>query len=297
MIDPELFFPIPGFEDSYCINLNTEALSLPRVIYEHNGTARFHTAKILSPSLNKETGYFYLNLRKDDRSRDLKRSQLMARTFIGCHKLIIDGDRVVDHINRIRTDDRIENLRLVTRVANNNNNGTRKTNASGFLNVSWCKAMKKFRAYGKEEGKQVIYGYFDSQEEAGKVAADRKQEKLSKLLEKSNLTYLSESSLYNKYINYLNENSDVDLAHDSRLKPLNWIGSSFKLAFQNIFADTPFGSYQIFSSLNGVEFYWRPNVGGKNIKEHGKFTSINAAKNYCFSHWLNLLTEKYKILA
>lgn len=196
MIDSDLFFPIPGFEDSYCINLNTEVLSLPRVIYEHDGTARFHKGKLILPSLNHETGYYYVNLRKDDRSRELKRSQLMARTFIGCHKLIIDGDRVVDHINRIRTDDRIENLRLITQAANNNNHGKHKTNTSGFPNVSWCKGMKKFRAYGKEGGKQVIYGYFDSEEEAGKVAADRKQEKLSKLLEKSNLTYLSENSLY-----------------------------------------------------------------------------------------------------
>ena len=47
-------------------------------------------------------------------------------------------DLQVDHINRIRHDNRLDNLRMVTRIKNLQNLGTRKTNTSGHTNISKC---------------------------------------------------------------------------------------------------------------------------------------------------------------
>jgi hypothetical protein len=52
----------------------------------------------------------------------------------------------LDHINRIKDDNRIENLRECTTQENCRNQGKPKNNTSGQVGVSWCKKTKKWRA-------------------------------------------------------------------------------------------------------------------------------------------------------
>ena len=59
----------------------------------------------------------------------------------------------IDHINRDRDDNRIENLRLVTHQENQFNQ-----NARGY---SYCKRVKKYRAYITIDGKDINLGNFD----------------------------------------------------------------------------------------------------------------------------------------
>ncbi len=54
--------------------------------------------------------------------------------------LIVYGtmpDGFIDHINRVRTDNRISNLRLVTHSENMQNRKIQKNNKSGYRGVSW----------------------------------------------------------------------------------------------------------------------------------------------------------------
>jgi hypothetical protein len=53
-------------------------------------------------------------------------------------------DRFVDHIDRVITDNSIDNLRLVSREQNNQNISLRKDNSSGSKNIYWSKNRKKW---------------------------------------------------------------------------------------------------------------------------------------------------------
>ena len=74
-------------------------------------------------------------------------------------------EQQIDHINGIKTDNRIENLRSATNAQNGKNYGANKTNTSGIKGVSWCKQTQKWRAMIKVDGKSICKGrYFDKRD-------------------------------------------------------------------------------------------------------------------------------------
>lgn len=81
----------------------------------------------------------------------------------------------IDHINQVRTDNRIENLRLVSHQGNLKNQSMNSGNTSGHAGVSWFKRGGKWRATIKVGGRQIHIGYFASFESA--VAARKAAEK------------------------------------------------------------------------------------------------------------------------
>jgi len=83
----------------------------------------------------------------------------------------------IDHINEVKDDNRLVNLRLATNQENNHNISTpNKNNTSGYLGVYWYKPYGKWLAQIKVNGKDKHLGYFDTGEEASKayLAAKRK---------------------------------------------------------------------------------------------------------------------------
>lgn len=82
----------------------------------------------------------------------------------------------IDHINGVRSDNRVDNLRDVTRTTNNENKKGPNTNSStGFLGVSWRKSRSKYRAAIKCNGRQVHLGYFSFPEEAHEAYIEAKR--------------------------------------------------------------------------------------------------------------------------
>lgn len=71
----------------------------------------------------------------------------------------IRTDLQVDHINGIRHDNRLENLRLVSHQGNQQN----QTKAKGYY---WNKLARKWNAQVKIDGKAVHLGYFDNEQDA-----------------------------------------------------------------------------------------------------------------------------------
>jgi hypothetical protein len=73
---------------------------------------------------------------------------------------------MVDHRDRNRSNNRLDNLRLASRIENSQNVGKSKNNTSGFLGVSWKKSNRKWVAQIMYNGKKTHLGLFDTAEEA-----------------------------------------------------------------------------------------------------------------------------------
>lgn len=104
-------------------------------------------------SLDKHTGYIRIGV---------------ARNYVAAHRLAwlwVHGrwpDGELDHKNRVRSDNRLENLREATRSQNTVNATVR--NATGYRGVKRHKGSYVARI--KANGKQVELGYFRSAEAA-----------------------------------------------------------------------------------------------------------------------------------
>ena len=84
---------------------------------------------------------------------------LEHRLIYAYHNPHWDGVDEIDHINGVRDDNQIENLRVVTSQENNFNN----TKARGYY---WNKRDKKWTAQIAVNRKKKFLGYFDKEEEA-----------------------------------------------------------------------------------------------------------------------------------
>lgn len=78
-----------------------------------------------------------------------------------------DGE--IDHINGVRTDNRISNLREVSHQENMKNATMKKNNTSGVTGVFWHKPRKKWQVRIWVDQKNKSLGYYDTIEEATKV--------------------------------------------------------------------------------------------------------------------------------
>jgi len=109
---------------------------------------------------NKPTNYGYIQ-------------NQIGLKFYRAHRLIMlafagESDKDVDHINRIKTDNRFENLRYVTPNENQWNRDS-VDNAKGY---SWEKERNKWKATIRINGKTKHLGYFEKEEDARQAYLD-----------------------------------------------------------------------------------------------------------------------------
>lgn len=78
----------------------------------------------------------------------------------------------LDHINHVKTDNRITNLRVTTQRENIRNMSMSSKNTTGYTGVSFNKAHNKYEAYVKVNYKQIHLGRFEDIEDAAKAAKE-----------------------------------------------------------------------------------------------------------------------------
>lgn len=88
----------------------------------------------------------------------------------------IPAGMFIDHEDRVRNNNMLSNLRLVTRKVNNKNKGKQVNNTSGTTGVRWNKRDNRWFASINIDGKQTHLGSFKSETEA--IRARKDAEKL-----------------------------------------------------------------------------------------------------------------------
>lgn len=98
---------------------------------------------------------------KSYRSLHVKRKHYLAHRLCW---LIYYGENpkgCIDHINGDGLDNRIKNLRDVTRSKNQRNMRVSSRSKTGVMGVSWCKRSSKWCARIKDKNKKTVHiGYF-----------------------------------------------------------------------------------------------------------------------------------------
>ena len=79
---------------------------------------------------------------------------------------------IVDHINLICDDHRIENLRAATHVTNNYNKRVQSNNKIGLKNISWHKQNKKYFVQLTQNRKKIVSIFVEDLELAELVAIE-----------------------------------------------------------------------------------------------------------------------------
>nr|WP_318383180.1 HNH endonuclease signature motif containing protein [uncultured Enterobacter sp.] len=118
----------------------------------HKANRRRVKAGSYADSTRRADGYRQVALRLDGKQYQLKAHRV---AWILAHGAILHGKQI-DHINGIRDDNRLCNLRLVTQRENDQN----RRRAKGY---SWNKCCSKWEAYIRVNGVRHHLGLFTSE--------------------------------------------------------------------------------------------------------------------------------------
>jgi hypothetical protein len=116
---------------------------------------------ISSPKNQNRQSYIFINT--------AHKVYMAHRVVWEMHNGEIKDGYEIDHINGIGTDNRIENLRIVSHSENMKNLPTYKNNKSGTTGVSWQVSSGKWIVTIRSNGKNINLGRYESIEEAKTV--------------------------------------------------------------------------------------------------------------------------------
>ena len=137
-----------------CLNINyiVEIPDFPKYFVDMLGNVyseKWGYMKKLKPAKNKD-GYFQVGLRKNGKHHTQTIHRLVVKTFL--HNS--ENKKEVDHINGDIQDNRLYNLRWITRSENSKNICKYKNNKSGILGVRFDKYRNRWVAYWNDFNKK-----------------------------------------------------------------------------------------------------------------------------------------------
>ena len=139
-----------------------------------DGRKKFIPECILSPGMSSN-GYLTVVLNRDGKKVPKTVHRLIGMTFLGCNEFDL-----IDHVNGIKTDNFVMNLRICTKRENSSFTNTKKwlTKTSKYIGVCFCSQTKKWKAAIAFDGKQIQIGRFETEE----LAHEAYKTKLNEIL-------------------------------------------------------------------------------------------------------------------
>ena len=124
---------------------------------------KYGKERILKPYLSGVKGNEYetVDIRINGKRGNIKVHKLVAIHFLGYTR---NGNFVIDHINNNQTDNRVENLQIITQRKNVSKD---RKGVSMYTGVSWKKSHNKWYSAIRIEGKEKYLGMYDCEHEAG----------------------------------------------------------------------------------------------------------------------------------
>jgi hypothetical protein len=150
----ELWKDIQGYHGDYQISNQGRVKSL-----------LWSQTKILKPKVVKG-GYFVIGIYKGGKQNYYSISRLVAQHFLPSW----DENLQIDHINGVKTENHVDNLRMVTGKMNKRSFITKRRGCSSqYRGVSWNKLARKWKAYIHPDGRCKFLGRFVDEEEAARA--------------------------------------------------------------------------------------------------------------------------------
>jgi len=160
-MENEIWREIPGYEGYYEVSDQGRVRSLDRKVGN-----RLLKGKYLKPGLNNS--YKDVNLSLNNKRKTFRVHQLVAMAFLN-HKPDGTMKVCVDHLNNIKTDNRLENLQL---ISNRENTSKDRKGSSKYTGVSRFNLTNKWESSIRINGKKKHLGLFESELEASQYYQD-----------------------------------------------------------------------------------------------------------------------------
>lgn len=150
--------PIKGYENLY------EISNIGLVKALGNGDPRGSKKRILKPALSS-TGYLTVSLSMNGKVHRIAVHRLIAKAFIGNPRNLPE----INHINSVKTDNRIENLEWCTSRQNRSHYTKTLDTSSKHTGVHWHKLNKRWVATIRIDGKRRHLGNFENEQAAAEA--------------------------------------------------------------------------------------------------------------------------------
>lgn len=157
----EIWKDIKGYEGLYQISDLGRLKSLSRLT--KNRWGKYLLKERIVKGYSSKEGYISVKLTKNKKETSFKIHSLVCSAFLNYVNSKTD-DLVIDHVNNIKSDNRLSNLQIITNRLNCSKDVKNKT--SKYTGVCWDSSRKKWHSKIKKQGKTCFLGRYDNEYDA-----------------------------------------------------------------------------------------------------------------------------------
>lgn len=155
---------VVGYEGFYMVSSEGRVKSLDRRVSQSWTGYTTVKERILIPRINAN-GYYCVGINRNKKRKIEEYHKLVALAFLGARP---EG-RQIDHINRIKLDNRAVNLRYVSMSANLRNSVKCDKSASRFTGVYKAKQRHNWFASVRHNNKSIYLGAYTEESDAARA--------------------------------------------------------------------------------------------------------------------------------